>query len=374
MLTARMELNMKFSCNNKELSEALTNIGRAVSSKSSLPALEGILIKTINNQIELSAYDLELGMTTSINALIVEPGDIILNAKLFSDLIRKLSADKTEISVDEKLLTIIKSGTSEFTILGIPASEFPELPSLTDGIMTSIPQEILSSMIRQTLFAISTDDSKPVLMGSLFEFSDNLLSIVSVDGARLAIRTEYIPDKLNLSFVVPGKTLSDISKMLDVLCEQPVIIKIGKRHIVFDINGYSIISRLLEGEFINYRNVINKQFNSEIKVKVRDFLNSVDRASLLISDRLKSPIKCLFDNGIIKISAATAIGKAYDEIPCFLNGNTVEMGFNNRYLLDALKALECDEIKIQLNGPLSPIKIYPLEGDDFIFLILPVRL
>lgn len=365
---------MKFSCNNKELSEALSNIQRAVSSKSTLPALEGILFKTANNKIELSAYDLELGMTTSINATIFEPGNIVLNAKLFSDLIRKLSAEKTEIYVDEKLLTIIKSGTTEFTILGIPASEFPELPSLSDGTMTSISQEILSSMIRQTLFAISTDDSKPVLMGSLFEFSDNLLSIVSVDGARLAIRTEYVPEKLNLSFVVPGKTLNDIEKMLDVLSEQSVKINIGKRHIVFDINGYSVISRLLEGEFINYRNVINKQFSTEIKVRVRDFLNSVDRASLLISDRLKSPIKCIFDNDVIKISASTAIGKAYDEIPCTLTGNTVEMGFNNRYLLDALKALECDEIKIQLNGPLSPMKIYPLEGEDFIFLVLPVRL
>jgi DNA polymerase-3 subunit beta len=365
---------MKFTCNNKELSEALSNILRAVSSKSSLPALEGILFKTRENKIELSAYDLELGMTTSINATIFEPGDVVLNAKLFSDLVRKLSSDKTEISVDEKLLTIIKNGISEFTILGIPASEFPELPSLTDGIMTTVSQEILSSMIRQTLFAISTDDSKPVLMGTLFEFTDNLLSLISVDGARLAIRKEYVPDKLNLNFVVPGKTLNDISKMLDVLCEQPVKIKIGKRHIVFEINGYSVISRLLEGEFINYRNVINKQFTTEVKVKVHDFLNSVDRASLLISDRLKSPIKCVFDNEIIKISAATAIGKAYDEIPCTLTGNTVEMGFNNRYLLDALKTLECDEIKIQLNGPLSPMKIYPLEGEDFVFLVLPVRL
>lgn len=369
-----MGFKMKFICNNKELSEALSNIGRAVSSKSSFPALEGILIKTVGDKIELCAYDLELGMTTSINALIIEMGNIVLNAKLFSDIIRKLSSDKTEISVDEKLLTIIKSGTSEFTILGIPATEFPELPSLTDGIVTSITQEMLSSMIRQTLFAISTDDSKPVLMGSLFEFSENLITIVSVDGARLAIRTEYIPDKLNLSFVVPGKTLNDISKMLDVLCEQPVIINVGKRHVLFNINGYSVISRLLEGEFVNYRNVVNKQFTTEIKVRVSDFLNSVDRASLLISDRLKSPIKCIFGDDIIKISTATAIGKAYDEIFCSLSGNTVEMGFNNRYLLDALKALECDEIKIQLNGPLSPMKINPLEGEDFVFLVLPVRL
>lgn len=365
---------MKFSCYNKDLSIALSNISRAVSSKSSLPALEGVLIKTKGDKLILSAFDLELGITTSINASISVPGEIVLNAKLLTDFIRKLSGEKTEIEVDEKLLTTIKSELSEFTILGIPAADFPELPSLTDGIMTTLTQETLSSMIRQTHYAISTDDSKPVLMGSLFEFTDNSLSIVSVDGARLAIRTEYIPDKLNLSFVVPGKTLGDISKILDILSEKPVEIKIGKRHIVFEINGYQVISRLLDGEFINYKNVINKQFTTELKVNVQEFLDSVDRASLLISDRLKSPIKCVFDNSIIKISAATAIGKAYDEIPCTLTGNKVEMGFNNRYLLDALKALECDEIRIQLNGPLSPMKIYPLEGEDFIYLVLPVRL
>ena len=178
----------------------------------------------------------------------------------------------------------------------------------------------------------------------------------------------------DMRFVVPGKTLNEINKLLLPESDDSVSLVVGKRHILFEINGYSIISRLLEGDFLDYRNVLGKQFTTELTVKVRDFTDSVDRTSLIISERLKSPIRCKFDSDVIKLSCSTSIGRAYDEIPCSLKGDPVEIGFNNKYLLDALRASECDEIRIQLNGPLTPMKIYPPEGESFIFLVLPVRL
>ena len=369
---------MKFSCTTKELSEAVGTVQRAVSSKSSLPALEGILLRAGDNRITLVAYDLELGMSTTLSARVDEPGEIVLNARIFSDMVRRLPAETVDLKSDDKLMTTVVSGASEFNFLGIPSTEFPEIPSLTDGVQFTLPQNLLAGMIRQTLFAVSSDDTKPIHTGSLFEIENGRFRIVSVDGYRLAIRTEKIAEDVSLKFVVPGKTLGEILKMLSSEEDSPLSVSVGKRHILFEINGYSIISRLLEGEFLDYRNVLSSQFSTEIRVKVRSFLDSVDRASLFISDRLKSPVRCIFEESVIKVNCSTTLGRIYDEVPVALKGQTVEMGFNNRYLLDALKATESDEIKIQLNGPLSPMKIFPpdgsIDGEGFIFLVLPVRL
>lgn len=365
---------MHFVCSKKELSDAVSIVSRAVSSKSSLPALEGILIKANTTGISLFAYDLELGMYTDVSANVSEPGDIILNAKIFYDMVRRLPADKVDIKADEKLMVTIVSGASEFTLLGIPASEFPELPSLTDGSQLHLPENMLSSMIKQTLFAVSSDESKPIHTGSLFEVTPDYIRMVSVDGFRLAIRTEKIIGLPDSKFVVPGKTLSELYKMLSGEDDNEVTVSIGKKHVLFEIKGYSLISRLLDGEFLDYNNVLGNQSISEVQVNVRDFADSVDRASLLISDRLKSPIRCIFEDSRIRVRCTTSIGRVYDEIPAKLTGESFEMGFNNRYLMDALKAAECDEVRIVLNGPLSPMKIYPLQGDSFIFLVLPVRL
>lgn len=369
---------MKISCLKKELSDVLPNLQRAVSAKTSLPVLEGILLKTGDNCLILSSYDLEIGMTTSISAQIIEPGDIVLNAKIFSDMVRKMPSEKIEIFSEENLCTSIKSGATEFSVIGIQASDFPEIPSLSESDEFNLPQNALLSMIRQTLFAISTDDTKPVLTGSLFEFTANSVRVTSVDGYRLATRVEPIQNKNGLetdfSFIIPGKTLSEISKMLDPESDEPILIHIGKRHILFCIGAYSIISRLLDGEFMDYKSILNQTFQTEVKVKVREFSDSVDRSSLLISERLTSPIRCVFSADSIQISSSTSIGKSHDEIPACTKGDTVEIGFNSKYLLDALRAADSDEIRVKLNGPFSPMEILPAEGEYFIFLVLPVRL
>jgi len=365
---------MRFRCSKKELSDAVGIVGRAVSARSALPALEGVLIKAGEGALNLLAYDLELGISTIVPAEVGTAGEILLNAKIFTDIVRRLPGETVEVISNEKLLTTVKSGAAEFTLPGMPASEFPELPTLSDGRSLSLPQNLLASMIRQTLFAVSTDDSKPVHTGSLFELSGANLTVVSVDGYRLAIRMEKVAQSEEMKFVVPGKTLSEVLKMLDYESDENISISLGRKHILFEVKGYSIISRLLEGEFLDYRNTLGKQSTSTVKVKVREFLDSVDRASLLISDRLKSPVRCVFEDDVIKVSCSTTVGRVYDEVEASLSGEKIEMGFNNRYLLDALRATESDEVRIILNGPLSPMKICPPEGENFIFLVLPVRL
>ena len=364
---------MKFTVNKSDITEAVSNIQRAVSTKTSIPALEGILLSATETGLELCAYDLELGITTVIPAFVMEPGKAVLSAKLFSDVVRRTPAETVTVSVDEKNMATLESGYSRFSIIGIPAEEFPELPKLSDSNQISLPGALLKSMIRQTLFAIAESDAKPIHQGSLFSLENGILDVVSVDGYRLAVRREPVDFSEDLSFVVPGKTLSELLKLIKD-SEEPVEISAGRRHILFKIDNYTVISSLLEGEFLNYKAAIPPESQTEVVLKTREAIDSVERVSLLITDRLKSPIRCLFDNNEVKLNCTTSMGRASDQLDVEMTGQSVEIGFNNRYLLEALRNTECDEVKVQLGGPLSPMKVVPKEGDSFLFLVLPVRL
>ena len=364
---------MKFTVNKSDITEAVGNIQRAVSPKTSIPALEGILLSATETGLELCAYDLELGITTVIPAFVMEPGKAVLSAKLFSDIVRRTPAETVTVSVDEKNMATLESGYSRFSIIGIPAEEFPELPKLSDSTQISLPGALLKSMIRQTLFAIAESDAKPIHQGSLFSLENGILDVVSVDGYRLAVRREPVDFSEDLSFVVPGKTLSELLKLIKD-SEEPVEISAGRRHILFKIDNYTVISSLLEGEFLNYKAAIPPESQTEVVLKTREAIDSVERVSLLITDRLKSPIRCLFDNNEVKLNCTTSMGRASDQLDVEMTGQSVEIGFNNRYLLEALRNTECDEVKVQLGGPLSPMKVVPKEGDSFLFLVLPVRL
>ena len=364
---------MKFTVNKSDITEAVSNIQRAVSTKTSIPALEGILLSATETGLELCAYDLELGITTVIPAFVMEPGKAVLSAKLFSDIVRRTPAETVTVSVDEKNMATLESGYSRFSIIGIPAEEFPELPKLSDSTQISLPGALLKSMIRQTLFAIAESDAKPIHQGSLFSLENGILDVVRVDGYRLAVRREPVDFSEDLSFVVPGKTLSELLKLIKD-SEEPVEISAGRRHILFRIDNYTVISSLLEGEFLNYKAAIPPESQTEVVLKTREAIDSVERVSLLITDRLKSPIRCLFDNNEVKLNCTTSMGRASDQLDVEMTGQSVEIGFNNRYLLEALRNTECDEVKVQLGGPLSPMKVVPKEGDSFLFLVLPVRL
>lgn len=364
---------MNIYCDKQALLDAVGNVGHAVAAKSTLPTLEGILLKAAGNSLFLAGYDLELGITTTIEADVREPGEIVLGAKIFSDIVRRLPEDKVFIQTDEKLVASIESGQAKFTITGISAVEYPEIPTVSDGVGFTVPQNTLKSMIRQTIFAVAQTDNRPVHTGIQFELADNSLRLVAVDGSRLAMRCEQIQTEEELKFVVPGKTLNEVQKLLSDE-DTPMSLAVGHRHVVLEIDGYAVISRLLDGEFLPYRKAIPQQVSTTVKVKVREMINSVERASIVINDKIKSPLICEFGENKITFSCTTALGSVYDIVYAEVEGNQEEIGFNSRFLLEALRNTETDEATIELSGPLSPMKILPVTGESFLFLVLPVRL
>lgn len=365
---------MKLSCNKQVLVDAVSIVQRAVATKSSIPALEGILLKTTEDGIELYGYNLELGMKTTIKANIAEHGRVVLSARLFGEIVRRLPAQEVHLTTDSSNITLIQSGPSEFSLVSIPAEEYPELPAIPEEDSIQINHALLKSMIRQTIYAVAENDSRPIHTGTLFELKKNQMILVSVDGYRLAYREETIENDLEISFVVPGKTLTEILKLLSDDDDSKVSIHIGKRHIMFCINDYFITSRLLEGQFLDYHAAIPQKHETEIFVQTRTMIDSIERVSLLIMDRLKSPVRCVVEQQEMKLSCSTPIGRANDQFEIKMNGNELEIGFNSRFLLDALRNAEGDEIKILLNNEVSPMIVMPKEGNSFLFLVLPVRL
>ncbi|MEG1243313.1 MAG: DNA polymerase III subunit beta [Oscillospiraceae bacterium] len=354
---------MKIICNTDLLNEVCQNVQRVVSSKTSIPAIEGILLKALDNQLFLTGYDLEVGINTSIEAKVEEEGSIIINARILCDILKRLPGEKVIIEADERQLCIIRCGEVEYKLVGISADEYPELPTVAGGYPIIVECDILKDMIRQTIFAVAVNDSKIVHTGLKFEITRGIIKIIAVDGFRLAIRTEnikYTGD--DMAFIVPAKTLLEVTKLMEI------------NDVVSMIGNYSIISRLLDGEFLDYDAALPKTLTTEVKVNVKMLMDSIERTSLLITDRLKSPLRCIFENNIIKISTITALGMASDKVFAQIEGSRVEIGFNNRFLLDALKACDIEDVKIKLNGSLAPIIIVPPEEENFLFLVLPVRL
>ena len=330
---------MKFVCGTAELSEACLNVQRAVSTKTSIPAVEGILIKAVSGQLILTGYDLELGINTAIKATVEEEGSIIINARILCDILRKLPGDSVRFEADARSLANIVSGNAKYSLIGMSADEYPELPSVSGGYPIVINQGVLKDMVRQTIFAVAVNDSKVVHTGVKFDISGNELKLIAIDGFRLAVRKENIDySGDDISFIVPAKTLSEIMKLL------------------------------------NYESAIPPKCTTRVKVNTRDMINSIDRASLIISEKYKSPIKCVFADNMIRLSSVTSLGTASDSVAAEIDGDDVEIGFNNKYLTDALRVADTDEVRFKLNGPISPIIILPPDGDSFLFLVLPVRI
>ena len=366
---------MKFSCEKALLQAAISTTSRAVSPKSSIPALEGILLEA-DEELRLTGYNLETGIRTTVPAEIRTKGTLVLGARLFGEIIRKLPDDIVEFTAEHYMVNI-KCGMSEFNILGTDPEEFPELPTVEYQNSLEIGQNKLKSMISQTLFAVSDNESRPIHTGSLFEVNQKVLTIVSVDGYRLALRHETIERKEGaeeFSFVVPGAALSEVEKICSDV-EETASITQGARHVMFKVGETMLVSRRLEGEFLAYRQAIPRNNSIRIEGETRALLSSIDRVSLIISDKLKSPLKCIFEQNVLKISTKTAIGDAADQCPTDGDGGGLEIGFNNRYLMDALKAAPADRVRLELTTSVSPCVILPAEGEEnFLYMVLPVRL
>ncbi len=364
---------MKIFCDQQKLSDAVSNVIRCVSTKSSIAALEGILLRTVSGGLELTGYDMDMAMKTTIDARVDMGGEIVLSARLFADIIRRLPGETVDIEVDDRLTTVISSGETNFSLMGISALEFPELPAVKNTVEVELEGKVLYSMIHQTRFAVAVSDAKPIHTGILFELRPGRLRLVSVDGYRMAIRTEPIRTEETGSFVVPGKTLGEVEKLIGE-AEDNITFAVSKRHIMFQIGDYTVFSRLLDGEFLEYEASIPQDSNTSIVMNTRRFYECIERVSLVISDRIKNAIRCKFTEHTAFFSCVTALGKAKDQMEVSLHGEEVEMGFNNRYLMDALKACEEAEVRIVIKGPVSPMKIMPCEGDAFLYLVLPMRL
>lgn len=365
---------MKLYCNKANLCEAINNVSKAVPAKSTMVALEGIKVNLNKNELTLTGYDLEIGIKTTMEINSSDKGEFILNARLFNEIVKRMPTEQISIEIDDNLSVTITGGQTQYTISATTADEYPEIPEVSDCDSFDIPQAILKNMINQTIFAVATNETKPILTGELFDIEDGTINVVAIDGYRLAIRTEKINCNENFKFVVPSKTLNEVSKLLKddegLICE----IHKTRKHIIFDISGYLVISRLLEGEFHNYKGSIPQTSNTEVIINKRDLISSLERASLLINERIKSPVKCLFENAQVKMSCSTSLGKVNDEVAADIVGPMIEIGFNNKYFLDPLKTIEDDKIKLLMNGSNLPMKITSITGEGYTFLVLPVRL
>lgn len=367
---------MKFTCEKYLLQNAINIASHAAAAKSTIPSLEGLLIEAMDDCVIISGYDLKTGIRTKIQADVPDGGSVVLNARLFGDIVRRLSDDFVTFQSNDQLNVTLTCGMSVFDLIGSSAEDYPEMPSIDYQSSVFIPQNLMRSIISETKFAISDNESRPIHTGSLFEIDNNLITVVSVDGYRLAMRREPLEnaDMGKCSFVVPGTALTEVEKISGDT-EEPLKLTLGSRHILFTIGDTELISRRLEGEFLNYRQAIPQNATYTVEVDRVDFMNSIERVSLIINDRLKSPVRCVFSDGKIKMNTVTALGRATDECEMKGTANELEIGFNNRYLHDALKAAPADTLRVLLSSGISPCVIIPADGaQNFLYMILPVRL
>ena len=367
---------MKFSCEKALLQSAINVASRTVAQKSSIPALEGLLLQAGEGSITISGYNMQTGIRTRLSADVREGGELVLNARLFGDIIRKMPDDIITFAADAKNLVHLSCGDADFDILGLSAADYPELPEVEDNYCVAIQQKTLRAMIEQTSFAVSTNESRPVHTGALFEIADLGLTMVAVDGFRLAVRKEPL-EKIEggaFSFVTPGSALNEVQK----ICEETddlAEITLGKRHILFEVGDTQLICRRLEGEFLDYKNAIPRKNPISLIADTKALIRSIDRVSVVISDKLKSPVRCTFDHDKVLLSAKTGNGEAKDICRIGGDGGGLEIGFNNRYLMDALRFAPADTVKIELNTGVSPAIIVPVDGEEnFLYMVLPVRL
>jgi DNA polymerase-3 subunit beta len=367
---------MKFSCDKPLLLSAILTAARVAAAKSPVPELEGLLVEALESTVRISGYDLKTGITTTVEADVEESGSIVLNSRLFCDIIRKLPDGYVTMTSSDSFLTRIECEMSEFDIMGASAHNYPELPLLDEQKTAQTPSNTLRDMIIQTIFSVSDNESRPIHTGVLFEIDGDNITLVAVDGYRLALRRETACSgaEEKMSFVVPGAALGEVEKISSGK-EEDVKIALGSKHVMFSVGNTVLISRRLEGEFLNYKESIPREWKYQAGVDKKAMIDAVERVALIINDKQKSPLRCIFGDGVMKLQAVSTLGRAQDE--CSIEGSIddLEIGFNDKFLLDALRAAPADELVIRLSTGISPCVIMPAgEEQSFIYMILPVRL
>lgn len=371
---------MKFSIQKNSLLNGINIAIRGVSSRTTLPILQGILIKTEKDSINLLSTDLEIGIECKISAKIIEKGEIVLSAKMLSDLVRKLPDEEVFIETDENNIVNIECGSIYFTISGSDYNEFPDLPEIKEEYYFKINQNILKELIRKTVFCIAQDSTRPILTGVLFEVYNKKIKAVALDGFRMAIYEQKIEKELiyatadeeKYSIVIPGKTLDEISKIMTEE-DEDIEIYYTENQVLFKMKNTKVISRLLEGNYMNYNSVLPKEHKSLVRMKRQDLIEGIERASLIAESKNNLIKFSIGDNNII-ISSNSDKGKMKEKIKVFFEGMFLEIAFNSRYLLESLKAMDEDEIELYFINNINPLIIKPVNNKSYLYMILPVKL
>ncbi len=367
---------MRFTCEKSMLVNGLNITGRTVAQKSALSAIEGILCRA-GVDLSLTGYNMETAITYSIEAEVADPGVCILPAKLFGDIIRRLPEGPVTVVVDENYKVSIRAGYASFTISAENADDYPELPDVGTGRSTGIPQSAMKELIGGTIFAVSENQGRPIHTGVKFEVKDCTVSAIAVDGFRLARRTYHTEESTgrDTAFVVPSAALKEVEKILQDSDEQ-VFFTQGPKHILFEIGSATLICRLLEGDFLDWRRVVPIICPIKLVAHVSDMASAIERVGLIVSEKYKSPVRCVFGDQVLHLKTNTTIGAAEDRCSIAGDGKELEIGFNVRYLADALRAIPGEEVVVELTNGLSPIVLTPAENDkyDYSYMVLPVRI
>ena len=369
---------MKFICYKDKIIKALNSVVKGVASKTTKPILEGILIQTNDKEIKLTTYDLELGIEYTMECDVKEQGSTVVNAMMFTEIIRKLPDSEINININENNLLTIECEGALYKLATMNPDEFPELPKIEIENSIELEQSALKNMIKKTIFAVSTEENRPIFTGCLFEIKNNKLNIVAIDGFRLALRTINLPVQVNdFKAVIPAKSLNEVNKILEDSFE-PVKIGVSKNQAVFEMENCKIVTRILDGEFLNYAFVIPENWQTRIRVEKNSLQNSFERISLISSSSMekekKYPVKVTIDIGKLTILCTNQTGDAKEEVFISTEGKNLEVGFNPKYFLDSLKAIDEEEIFVEFGTNVSPCLIKSVENNDYVYMILPIRL
>ena len=366
---------MRFTCEKNMLVQGLNIAGRTVAQKSSLSVIEGILCKA-GHGISLTGYNMETAITYDIPAEVADPGQCILPAKLFGDIIRRLPEGPVTVVVSDDYKVSIRAGYASFTICAESAEDYPELPDVNTGRPVKIPQNRLKELISGTLFAVSENQGRPIHTGVKFEVTDTSITAIAVDGFRLA-RRSWHPEEgtgRQMNFVVPAPGLKEVEKIVSDV-EDAASFTLGTKHILFQIGNATLVCRLLEGDFLDWRKVVPTGCPIKLVAHVGDLSSSVERVGLIVSEKYKSPVRCTFSHNELLMRTQTTIGAAEDKCSLAGDGKELEIGFNVRYLADALKVIPSEEVTLELTNGLSPIVLTPVDDKhDFSYMVLPVRI
>ena len=364
---------MKLICPKAELLKGVNIVMKAVPSKTTMPILECILIDASTNNIKFTSNDMELGIETIIEGNIEEKGSIALDAKIFSDIVRKFPDNDVTIITDENLNTLITCEKAKFNIPGKSGEDFSYLPFIEKTDCIRVSQFTLKEIIRQTIFSIAANENNKLMTGELFQIENNTLRVVSLDGHRISIRKIELKENCqDKKVVVPGKTLNEISKILSGETEDMVDIYLAVNHILFEFGNTKVVSRLIEGEYFKIDQMLSSDYETKVKINKKEFLDCIDRATLLVKEGDKKPIIIHIEDAFMELRIDSQIGSMKEEIDIEKTGKDILIGFNPKFLIDALKVIDEEEITIYLMNPKAPCFIRDDEG-KYVYLILPVN-